>query len=67
MSALERYSDQDCAVLLGCSRQDIGQTRMQALVHVAEAEGLRTIAGSGFDHNDHAEEQAREVQVAPQS
>ncbi len=67
MSVLVKYSDQDCAVLLGCSRQDIGETRMQALVHVAEAEGLRAIAGPGFDHNDHEEEQAREVQVAPQS
>jgi hypothetical protein len=38
MSVLEKYSDQDCALLLGCSRQDIGETRMRALVHVAEAE-----------------------------
>jgi hypothetical protein len=61
MSVLEKYSNQDCAVLLGCSRQDIVEARMQALVHVAEAEGPRTMAGSGFDRNDHEEEQAREV------
>ncbi len=67
MSVLEEYSNQDCAVLLGCSRQDIGEARMQALVHIAEVEGLHTMAGSGFDRNDHEEKQAREVQVAPQS
>ncbi len=63
MSVLEKYSDQDCAVLFGCSRQDIGETRMKALVHVAEAEGLRTMAGSGFDHNDHAEEQQEKCKL----
>jgi hypothetical protein len=67
MSVLEKYSDQDCAVLLGCSRQDIGETRMQALVHVAETEGLRTMSGAGFDRNDHQEEQARKAHNAPQS
>jgi hypothetical protein len=67
MSVLEKYSNQECAVLLGCSRRDIEEARMQALVHVAEAEGLHTMAGAGFDRNDHEEEQAREVQVAPQS
>lgn len=72
MSVLEKYSNRDCAVLLGCSRQDIAEARMQALLHVAEAEGLRTMAGSGFDchdfdRHDHEEEQARKVQVAPQS
>jgi hypothetical protein len=65
MSVLEKYSDQDCAVLLGCSRQDIGETRMKALVHVAETEGLRPMAGPGFVPNDHEEEQEREVQTAP--
>jgi hypothetical protein len=27
MSVLEKYSDQDCSVLLGCSRQDVGETK----------------------------------------
>ncbi len=67
MSVLEKHPNQDCAVLLGCSRQDIGEARMQALVHVAEADGLRTIAGFGFDRNQQEEERAREVQAAPQS
>jgi hypothetical protein len=28
MSVLEKYSDQDCSILLGCSRQDIAETRI---------------------------------------
>jgi hypothetical protein len=53
MSVLEKYSDQDCCVLLDCSRQDIGETRMRALLHVAESDGLRTVGGSGFHYSDH--------------
>ena len=39
MSVLEKYTDQDCSVLLGCARQDIAETRMRALLHVAESAG----------------------------
>jgi DNA-directed RNA polymerase specialized sigma24 family protein len=35
MSILERYSDQDCAVLLECSRRDLAFARMQAAEHIA--------------------------------
>jgi DNA-directed RNA polymerase specialized sigma24 family protein len=63
MSVLEQYSDQDCAVLLGCSRQEIGETRMRALLHVAESDGLHTVGGSGFDFGDHEEAKA---QMEPQ-
>ncbi len=37
MSVLEKYSDQDCSVLLGCSRQDVREARTRALQHVAES------------------------------
>jgi hypothetical protein len=37
MSVLEKYSDQDCSVLPGCSRQEVRETRMRALEHVAES------------------------------
>ncbi len=47
MSILERYSNQDCSVLLGCSRQDVREARMRALQYVAESERIRTVAGSG--------------------
>ena len=31
MSALERYSDHDCSILLGCSRRDVTAARARAL------------------------------------
>ena len=34
MSVLERYSDQDCSVLLGCARRDIIAARSRALQQV---------------------------------
>ena len=67
MSVLERYSDQDCSVLLGCSRQDVGETRMRALLHLAEPDRLRTVAPSGCDSSDPEEAQTPEVQLEPQS
>jgi len=66
MSVLERYSDQDCSVLLGCSRQDVGETRIRALLHVAESERLPTVAPSGCGSNDPEEAQTQEAQLDPQ-
>ena len=66
MSVLERYSDQDCSVLLGCSRQDVGETRMRALLHVAESDRLRTVVPSGCGSSDPEEAQTPEVQLEPQ-
>jgi len=66
MSVLERYSDQDCSVLLGCSRQDVGETRMRALLHVAEPDRLSTVAPSGCGSNDPEAAQTPEVQLEPQ-
>jgi len=34
MSVLERYSDQDCSVLLGCSRRDVNAARIRALQQI---------------------------------
>jgi hypothetical protein len=66
MSVLERYSDQDCSVLLGCSRQDVGETRMRALLHLAEPDRLRTVAPSGCGSSDPEDAQTPEVQLEPQ-
>jgi hypothetical protein len=63
MSVLEKYSDQDCSVLLGCSRQDIEETRMRTLLVVTESDGLRTVDGSGSHSRD--DEEAK-VQTEPQ-
>jgi hypothetical protein len=64
ISVLERYSDQDCSILLGCSRQEIGETRMRALLRVAESH--RRLALGALDSNDYGEERAGEAQMVPQ-
>ena len=61
MSVLEKYSDQDCSVLLGCSRQDVREARMQAFLHVAESEKLRV--ETALDSNAHEETPTREAQM----
>ncbi len=66
MSVLEIYSDQDCSVLLGCSRQDVGETRMRALLHLAEPVRLRAMAPSACGSSDPEEAQALQVQLEPQ-
>jgi hypothetical protein len=35
MSILEHYSDQDCSILLACSRRDVALARTQAAEHIA--------------------------------
>jgi hypothetical protein len=41
MSVLERYSDQDCSVLLGCVRRDVVAARIRALRQIGSAIELR--------------------------
>jgi hypothetical protein len=65
MSIVERHSDQDCSLLLGCSRQDVREAKMQALQHVAESDRIRTVAGSGVDSNDHEDAKTRKSGAAP--
>jgi DNA-directed RNA polymerase specialized sigma24 family protein len=40
LSILEGYPVQDCAALLGASRQTVEETRVRALQHIADAERL---------------------------
>ena len=40
MSILERYSDQDCAVLLGCGRRDVNSARIRALQQIGTSMAL---------------------------
>jgi hypothetical protein len=37
MSVLERYSDQDCSVLLGCARRDVVVARVRAFQQIGSA------------------------------
>ena len=41
MSVLERYSDNDCSVLLGCARRDVVTTRARAMQQLAMLLGLK--------------------------
>jgi hypothetical protein len=36
LSVLERYSDQDCSLLLSCSREQVREARMHALQQISE-------------------------------
>jgi hypothetical protein len=48
MSALERYSDQDCSVLLDCTRRDLlaAQTRALQQIGSAAQKQLGAVAGA---------------------
>jgi len=47
MSVLEGYSYQDCAILLGCSRQTVVSARARALDHLAKAARIGVMHGEG--------------------
>ena len=47
MSVLEKYTDQDCAVLLRCRRQQVVEGRLRALQHLATP-NENTIVHRGF-------------------
>jgi hypothetical protein len=40
MTVLERYSDQDCSLLLSCSRRDVAAARTRALQQIGSATAL---------------------------
>ena len=44
LSVLERYSDQDCSLLLGSTRAQVIAARSRALQHIAEIGGLAAAA-----------------------
>jgi len=51
MSVLERYSDQDCALLLQATRGEVIEARSRALQHIAgAAEAHRTCSGERVPH-----------------
>ena len=43
MSALEKHSDQECSLLLGCTRGEVIAGRTRALQHIAESELRRKL------------------------
>jgi len=42
ISVLERYSDQDCSVLLGCTRREVMAARTRALQHIGALAEFQT-------------------------
>jgi hypothetical protein len=48
MSVLERYSDQDCSVLLGCARRDVLAARTRALQQIGSAAELQRKLQVGY-------------------
>jgi hypothetical protein len=65
MTILEKYADHDCAVILGCSRQDIAEARMRALLHVAESGGRSPLIRATFESKEDEETGTREIRMQP--
>ena len=49
MSVLERFSDHDCSILLGCSRRDVVTTRIRAMQELVTLLGLKHNSGMDAD------------------
>jgi hypothetical protein len=62
LSVLERYADQNCAVLLGVSRPEVRETRLRALQHICDFE--RRMAARDVHHN---KEQSCEAAKQPEA
>jgi hypothetical protein len=69
MSVLERYSDQDCSVLLGCVRRDVVAARIRALRQIGSAMELqgkqRANVGTGKPGSHDNRRSVHELQLAP--
>ena len=52
ISVLERYSDRDCAVLLGCSCLEVRESRRQARSHICGSRTAIHDSTWNFDHAD---------------
>jgi hypothetical protein len=53
LSVLDRYSDQDCSVLLGCLRQDVREAKTRALQQLAESAATSITTGSPATNQVH--------------
>lgn len=68
MSVLERYSDQECSLLLGCTRGDVAAARVRALDWLGRSADLQrkvvTIHSNQKTQRDNSES-TRQLTVAP--
>jgi DNA-directed RNA polymerase specialized sigma24 family protein len=58
MSVLERYSDNDSSILLGCARRDIATLRARAIQQLATSLHLKSPADSGLENSAASEDTA---------
>ncbi len=68
MSVLEHYSDQECSLLLGCSRGDVAATRTRALERLGKSADLhRKLVSIGSHQNARRDnpESAPQLTAAP--
>lgn len=68
MSVLERYSDQECSLLLGCTRRDVAAARTRALGRLGKsADRYRKLLSIGSNHmaRRDSSESAPQLTAAP--
>jgi DNA-directed RNA polymerase specialized sigma24 family protein len=69
MTVLERYSDHECSILLGCARRDVLAARTRALQQLGSAMDLhhqqRSNSGSLHTASHERESSVLELMVAP--
>jgi DNA-directed RNA polymerase specialized sigma24 family protein len=65
LSVLERYSDQDCSLLLGSTRAQVIAARSRALQHVAESEDLQRQLGLASEDRTRQTKQRSEIRYKP--
>jgi len=65
ISVLERYSDQDCSLLLGSTRADVIAARTRAVAHIAESGELQRHLSIASDERSRQGKRRAEIQYNP--
>lgn len=65
ISVLERYSDQDCSLMLGSTRAEVIAARTRALQHIAESVELQRQLSIAVDERARQGSRRAEVQYKP--
>jgi hypothetical protein len=65
MTVLERYSDQDCSLLLGCARRDVVDSRTRTLQQMTSARELHDppLPGAGLEKSAFGEPRSSALQL----
>ena len=65
ISVLERYSDQDCSLLLGSTRAEVIAARISGAQHIAESVELQRQLGIASDERARQGSRRSEIQYKP--